>query len=351
MGREDSILSRLRPLYGEPEFAWLWLGTWSMGGVGFGPHNEAEAVRVLQMALAEGFTHFDTAPVYGRGISETLLGKVLKHYRQRVFICTKGGLRFEGKRVVHDAKGDSLRVQLQQSLQRLRTDYLDLYMLHWPDPEVSLSESIQALMEFKQEGLIRHWGVGNLSGEQILRYLQGQKAVPHQVHFSALCKDYNLLEVSARYCINCVVSVLEQGLLSDSAVSQGIRVLSRRDIRRKNPHFSDPEVLTKVDHLRRYCKQKGLPTSVAVLLWTGVQKYVHAMVVGPRKEVHIKELRHLLRLCREAVPSGQDSLFLPQKVRQILGDEIWEIIDSISSGRIVSGRKGLQADNGPKATG
>ncbi|RME65576.1 MAG: aldo/keto reductase, partial [Nitrospirae bacterium] len=257
MGRKDNPVKKLKPIEGEPGFPWLWIGTWTMGGVGFGPHDETEAMKVLDRAISEGITHFDTAPVYGKGISEALLGRAVKRHRKRIFLCTKGGLRFEGSRVVHDGRPESLSLQLKQSMKRMKTDYIDLYLLHWPDPEVPLKESIDALKGLKKEGHIRHWGISNLSKEDILKCLSGKKDLPHQLHFSALCRDYELLRTSAQFCINCITSPLEQGLLSDSRVSEGLHALTRRDLRRRNPHFKDKTAIEWVRKLKELSVERS----------------------------------------------------------------------------------------------
>ncbi len=119
-----------------PEFQWLWLGTWSLGGEGFGPSDSRDSLKVLEKALACGIRHIDTAGFYAHGESEKLVAKVIGNNREEVFISSKGGLVWEGNRVLHKAGADDLRKVLMKSLDRLKTDYIDLFQLHWPDPDV-----------------------------------------------------------------------------------------------------------------------------------------------------------------------------------------------------------------------
>jgi len=327
VGRKNNPVNALLPLSGKAEMPWLWIGTWSMGGVGFGPHNEREAKEVLQRAFVEGFTHFDTAPVYGNGLSETLLAQIVSKNRTSVFLCTKGGLRYKNKRIVHDARPEALSLQIRESLKRLKTDYLDLYLLHWKDPEVSLSESIDALKMLQKEGLTRFWGVSNLTVKELEGYLRNERNIPHQLHFSLLCKNYSLLESSSRYCINCIYSPLEQGLLTDSSVSEGIQALSRRDIRRRNPHFNNKRTIEWVKKLKALCRENSLPTSMVVLLWTGSQSHVHAIVVGPRKMAHFKEIMQLLGEANKKGLFGTDKIFNQRLVKDYLGESLWSFLE------------------------
>jgi aryl-alcohol dehydrogenase-like predicted oxidoreductase len=305
---------------------WLWIGTWSMGGEGFGMHDERESLRVLEEAVEEGIRHFDTAGFYAHGRSENLLQNVIRSRRNILFISSKGGLVWNGNRVEHRASPEDLRKQLFESLERLKTDYLDLFQLHWPDPEISIIDSINALKEFRNENLIRHWGVGNLSEGEINEYLKGEEHVPHQVHFNPLHRSDNILKEGRGRCNNCIISPLEQGLLGSGKSSHGKEGIGKRDIRNRNKYFSDPEVLRWNGILEELVVRSNIPKVFAVLLWICAQPGVHSIIPGPRREDQLNELLKFKSFVEkhELMSSeSEESILSPDKVRKILLPEIW----------------------------
>ena len=317
-----------------PEMAWLWIGTWSMGGEGFGPHDERESLEVLRLALREGIRHFDTAGFYAHGRSEELLSKALRGIRGSCFISTKGGLKWQGKKVVHDASPEGLKRALTESLHRLKTDYIDLFQLHWPDPRVPVPESIDALKEMRSEGLIRYWGVGNLKEEEVKKYLSKYEDIPHQVHFNPLHRTDRVLEAGKHSCINCVVSPLEQGLLGSGRSSEGRDALTKRDIRRRNPYFMDQSTVERCKRLRMLASKGSLPLSVYVLLWIASKEHVHALVPGPRKTEQIQEILLFKELVQKdglLANDGRETILRGRVVKEILPRGLWEALETLHS--------------------
>ncbi|RMG68394.1 MAG: aldo/keto reductase, partial [Nitrospirae bacterium] len=302
---------------------------------GFGPHDERQSLEVLKEALKEGIRHFDTAGFYAHGRSEELLQKALKGRRRSSFISTKGGLKWQGRQVVHDGSPEGLRRALTESLKRLKTDYIDLFQLHWPDPKVPVLESIDALKGFQAEGLIRYWGVGNLTEDEVRQYLSSYKDILHQVHFNPLHRSDRVLEAGSQFCINCIISPLEQGLLSSSKSSMGRAALSKRDIRRRNPYFMDPAVVKRCAELRELSSKAGLPLSVSVLLWIASKEHVHAIVPGPRRTEQLKEIV----LFKDGVKKeglladeSMETILNERAVREILPEGLWEALESLPTG-------------------
>ncbi len=290
-----------------------------MGGEGFGPHDERESLKVLQRAAEKGIVRFDTAGFYAHGRSEELLSRLIRKDRKGFFISTKGGLIWKERRVLHSASPGSLRVQLYESLERLGTDYIDLYQLHWPDPGVSVRESIDALRDFKSEGLIRYWGVGNLSVTEIRENLSGEREIPHQVHFNPLHRSDEILEAGRDLCLNSIISPLEQGLLTDSPSSRGRSGLTKRDHRRRNPCFHNQAVLEWCVRLRDLCQDAKLPTAVVTLLWIASRPHVHVIIPGPRRVSQIEEIlrfRDLLERHRHA--SNGEGIISQETLKEIL---------------------------------
>ncbi|NOX20043.1 MAG: aldo/keto reductase [Nitrospirae bacterium] len=332
--KENKLLLPLEPDE-TPEMAWLWIGTWSMGGEGFGPHDERESLEVLRLALREGIRHFDTAGFYAHGRSEELLSKALKGIRGSCFISTKGGLKWQGKKVVHDASPEGLRRALTESLHRLKTDYLDLFQLHWPDPQVPVPESIDALKEMQTEGLIRYWGVGNLSEAQVREYLSEYKDIPHQVHFNPLHRTDSVLRAGRCFCINCIISPLEQGLLAEGKSSSGRTALSKRDLRRRNPYFMNPQAVERCKKLRELTSKAPYPLSVYVLLWIASKEDVHTLIPGPRKIWQLKEILFFRNIVKDkGLLAGYDeeALLRGRVVRELFPMGLWEQLETLNRG-------------------
>lgn len=310
---------------------WLWIGTWSMGGEGFGGHDQRESLRVLSTAVENNIRHFDTAGFYAHGKSENLLRKIIKSGRPEFFISSKGGLVWEGRKVKHSASPEKLKIQLFETLDRLNTDYLDLYQLHWPDPEVSLRESISALKTFKEQGLIRSWGVGNFTEQQVIDNLTAEKNIPHQVRFNPVRSTHGILRAGRDRCINCIISPLEQGLLGNGMSASGIAGIGKKDVRSRNPCFSDPDVLKWTAKLDELLKQHAVPKVSLILMWISSRPDVHAIIPGPRK---IQQLNELLAFRtyvekNDLFSKGEDARILSdEKVRKMIPEEIWQHLDS-----------------------
>jgi len=309
---------------------WLWTGTWSMGGEGFGPHDERESLKVLELAVENGIRHFDTAGFYAHGRSEELLRKIVRTDREKFFISTKGGLVWDGRRVVHRAAAGELRAQLLESLERLKTDYIDLYQLHWPDPEVPLQESINALKVFQREGLIRYWGVGNLTEKQVMEHLAGEKDIPHQVHFNPVHRSRAVLDAGRDCCINCIISPLEQGLLGSGRSSKGKEGIGKKDIRNRNPYFTDQRVMEWSRRLEELVKDSNLSKVSVVLMWICAQPHVHALIPGPRKERQMKEILEFRAVVEDNNLSSDDEaegILSAERVREMMGAGLWKCLE------------------------
>jgi aryl-alcohol dehydrogenase-like predicted oxidoreductase len=302
---------------------WLWLGTWSLGGEGFGPHHGGEALATLEAALEAGIRCFDTAGFYAHGRSEQLLSKLIaQEKRQKFFIASKGGLFWQGKNVIHCANRHALRETLFSSLERLKTDYLDLYQLHWPDPQTPIEDSLEALHALQEEGLILHWGVCNFSVEQIQTYLPSGALVPHQVHHNPLHRADAILEAGKtnQRCLNCITSPLEQGLLGTGRSAQGLAVLGKRDVRRRNPLFHSQQVQMDLNRLIEKINSTGLPQVSAVFLELLSSPSVDIVISGARTRKQLAEVlahQDWLRFWGINLEKRQDKLLLSEKLRQL----------------------------------
>src|SRR5438093_9344362 len=219
------------------------LGTWSIGGLMRGGTDGQEALETSRAAVEHGINLIDTAPVYGLGRAEELVGRALAQYgkRQEVIIATKVGLEWRGDQVFRNSSKARIMQEIDDSLRRLQTDYLDIYQIHWPDPLVPIEETAAAMYQLYKQGKIRAIGVSNYSLEQINLF---RRAAPlHTVQ-----PPYNLFERGAEkdvlpYCHSHGISTLTYGSLCRGLLSGKMNMntqFSGADVRKIDPKFQQP---------------------------------------------------------------------------------------------------------------
>jgi aryl-alcohol dehydrogenase-like predicted oxidoreductase len=242
------------------------LGTWAMGGWMWGGSDEKEAVRTIHAALDSGINLIDTAPVYGFGRSEEIVGKALatNRRRQATVIATKVGLDWKDGKPFRNATKARIVEEAENSLRRLRTDVIDLYQVHWPDPNTPIAEIAGAMNELYRAGKIRAVGVSNFSPSQMDEF---RAAAP----LHAAQPPYNLFERAIEadvlpYCRDHDIAVLAYGSLCRGLLSGSMSRSSRfsgDDLRKSDPKFQAPRfdqylaAVEKLDHfaLERYGKR------------------------------------------------------------------------------------------------
>jgi aryl-alcohol dehydrogenase-like predicted oxidoreductase len=321
----------------------IWIGTWSAGGEGYGRADGKEVKRMLEQAFDTGYHHYDTAGFYAHGRSEELLKGALHAHRRSIFISTKGGLKWQGNTVIHDGSREGLREDLTQSLRRLKTDYIDLFSLHWPDQKVDLAESLTALADFQKEGLIRFYGVCNLTASDLRRFIAEGSLLPHQVHFNPLHRSDDILQAGRDHqrCFNCIITPLEQGLLASSFEAEhAFEMLGKKDIRRKNPYFRDPAALAFTAKLAQLAGQQGFIKSAAVILWILAQEAVDTVIMGPRTLSQLAEIDKVYALMQNKKLLNAAGYLAPlhaarQEIQHSLTCELWDLLESYA-GRLLS---------------
>lgn len=238
------------------------IGTWAIGGWMWGGTDEAESVSTIRAALEHGINIIDTAPVYGFGRSEEIVGRAIAEARVRsgVLIATKAGLEWEDGRVFRNASRARIMREIEDSLRRLRTDYVDIYQVHWPDPLVAIEETAEAMHTLYKEGKIRAIGVSNFSVSQMDRFRR--VAALH-----VLQPPYNLFERGIEadllpYCRKNKIATLGYGALCRGLLSGRMRpdtVFDGDDLRRTDPKFLEPrfaQYLAAVERLDRLARQR-----------------------------------------------------------------------------------------------
>jgi aryl-alcohol dehydrogenase-like predicted oxidoreductase len=233
------------------------IGTWAIGGWMWGGTDEAESIATIRAAIEHGINVVDTAPVYGFGRSEEIVGKAIAEakLRSRVIIATKTGLAWQNGNVFRNASRARIMQEVEDSLRRLRTDYLDIYQVHWPDPLVNVEETAEAMLTLFKQGKIRAIGVSNFSVGQMERF---RRVAPLHV----LQPPYNLFERGIEadllpYCAENGIATFGYGALCRGLLSGRMRadtVFGGDDLRRSDPKFRQPrfaQYLAAVERLDR----------------------------------------------------------------------------------------------------
>ena len=255
------------------------IGTWAIGGWMWGGTDEAESIATIRSAFEHGINIVDTAPVYGFGRSEEIVGKAIAEGRLRadVLIATKAGLEWEGGRVSRNASRARILREVEDSLRRLRTDYIDIYQVHWPDPLIAIEETADVMGLLFAQGKIRAIGVSNFSVRQMERF---RRVAPLHV----LQPPYNLFERGIEtdllpYCHENKIAMLGYGALCRGLLSGGMRadtVFDGDDLRRTDPKFLEPRfaqylaAVGKLDRLARRLGKRVIHLAVRWMLDQGI---------------------------------------------------------------------------------
>lgn len=282
-----------------PEITTVGFGSWAAGGpwrVGWGPQSDDDSLAAIRRYLDLGGDWIDTAAIYGLGHSEEVVGRALRgRARETVFVATKCGrvLGSDGA-PTSDLRPNALRQQMEDSLRRLELDYVDLYQIHWPDPNEAtpLEESWAALAALQDAGKCRYLGVSNFSAAQLARC----EAIRH---VDSLQPPYSLLrrEIEAELLPWCaqngtgviVYSPMQAGLLSGSF---DLTRVAEDDWRRRNPFFQEPELsrhLALVERLRPIASRHGKTVGNLAVAWTLRNPAVTAAIVGARRAAQVEE--------------------------------------------------------------
>jgi aryl-alcohol dehydrogenase-like predicted oxidoreductase len=261
------------------------LGTWAMGGWMWGGTDQRESIATIRAALDQGINLIDTAPVYGFGVSEEIVGEALGGVRTQAVIATKTGIEWRDGKVYRNATRARIEQEVDDSLRRLRTDYIDIYQVHWPDPKVPVEETAEAMRSLYEAGKIRAIGVSNFSVAEMERFRQ---VAPLHV----LQPPYNLFERAIEadilpYARAHQIVTLGYGALCRGLLSGRMRpdtTFEGDDLRRVDPKFQPPrfaqylEAVRQLDefaqrrfgrHVIQLAVRWMLDQGISVALWGG----------------------------------------------------------------------------------
>lgn len=278
-------------------------GAWAAGGWMWGGSDSNQAIKAIRDAHENGVTSIDTAPIYGMGASEEIVGEAIKDIpRDKVQLLTKFGMRWDlgkgtfyfqskdndGKEVdIYKYAGkESVKKEVEDSLKRLGTDYIDLYQIHWPDLTTPIQETFEAVAELIEEGKVLHAGVCNYNVEQMKEAQKYVNVVSNQVPFSMVNRDIEKEVVP--YCQKNGMSILayspmERGLLTGK-MKPG-QEFDKGDHRAENPYFTDESISktnTFLEKIRPLAKEKDATLAQLVLKWTIERPGITIALAGAR---------------------------------------------------------------------
>ncbi|WP_276356511.1 aldo/keto reductase [Cohnella caldifontis] len=271
-------------------------GAWAAGKAGWGDPDERELERAIWEAYDNGVNFFDTAPVYGFGESERVLGRVLKPVRDQVFLATKFGLVWDETGIRNNVARANIFREIEESLRRLDTEYIDLYQVHWPDPEdrTPIAETIGALNDLVKAGKIRYIGVSNFSVSQLAQAQATAPVVSLQSPYNLLqrkVEDAELPYTHANGIGFIPYSPLAQGLLTGKFTRDS--AIPADDVRKQlNPLFapdSYAQALLKVEKLKEVANKYGKTPAQTALNWLAAKPGITTIIAGAKTSAQVRE--------------------------------------------------------------
>ncbi|MBL7214510.1 MAG: aldo/keto reductase [Phycisphaerae bacterium] len=281
------------------ELTVIGLGTWAIGGpwqFGWGPQDDAESVRTIHAAVDAGINWIDTAPIYGCGHSEEVVGQALKQMRQKPLVATKCGLLWNDKREkINCLDHDSIIKECEDSLKRLCVEVIDLYQMHWPQPEEQIEEGWEAMASLVEQGKVRHIGTSNFTVAQLERIAKIHPVASLQPPYSMLRR--NIEEKLLPYCGENNIGVvcyspMQKGLLTGKFTKEHVQTLAPDDHRRGDADFTGNKFeqnLKIINALRPIADRNGKTIAQLAIAWVLQKEEVTAAIVGARKQKQIEE--------------------------------------------------------------
>lgn len=279
-----------------PSLTVIGFGAWAIGGPwqwGWGKVDDGESIRAIHAALDNGINWIDTAAVYGFGHSEKIVAKAIKGMREKIFIATKCGLVNDGKGdAVNNNRPESIRKEIEDSLKRLGTDHIDLYQIHWPDPNTPVEDSWGMMVELKKEGKVKYIGVSNFDVPLLEKCMKIEQVQSLQPPYSMVKRDVE--EAILPYCLSNGIGVIpyspmQAGLLTGRF---DMSKVAEDDWRRNSPFFKEPflsNALALVEKLRPIASKHGNTVGHVALAWLLKNPAVTAAIAGARTKLQSEE--------------------------------------------------------------
>lgn len=277
----------------------LGIGAWAMGGggwqFGWGPQDDQESIDAIHAALDRGINWIDTAAVYGLGHSEEIVARALEGRSNRPYVFTKcARIWGEDRKIGKSLKADSVRRECEASLRRLKVDVIDLYQIHWPEPDEDVEEGWSTLAALQREGKVRWIGVSNFNVAQLKR---SQAIAP----VTSLQPPYSMIspEIEGEILPHCqatnvgvlVYSPMKSGLLSGAMTRERVAAFPEDDFRKRAPAFQEPALsrnLELADLCKRIGQAHGRSAGEVAIAWTLRHPAVTAAIVGMRSPAQVE---------------------------------------------------------------
>jgi aryl-alcohol dehydrogenase-like predicted oxidoreductase len=280
-------------------------GAWAIGGgnweFAWGPQDDKESVEAIHRALDLGINWIDTAAIYGLGHSEEVVGRALKSSSHKPLVFTKCSMRWHSDRSIYRSlKAGSLAEELDGSLRRLGVEAIDLYQIHWPNPEEEIEEGWGTLQRFREQGKVRWVGVSNFSVEQMRRAQKVAPITSVQPPYSMLRRavEEEILPFARENGIGVInYSPMVSGLLTGSMTAERVAAFPADDWRRRAVEFKEPRLsrnLRLVELLRKVGSEHGVSAGVVAVAWTLSHPAVTAAIVGGRSGQQVEGLASAL---------------------------------------------------------
>ncbi len=281
-------------------------GAWAIGGgdwqYAWGAQDDKDSVAAIHRALDLGVNWIDTAAVYGLGHSEEIVGRAVKSSSHKPYIFTKCSMRWLQDRSIYNSlKAHSLSEEVEASLARLGVETIDLYQIHWPNPDSEIEEGWEALSRLREQGKVRWIGVSNFSVEQMKRAQRIAPIASLQPPYSMLRRavETEILPFAQQNSIGVInYSPMLSGMLAGKMSAERVAALPDDDWRRRNPEFSEPKLsrnLRLVELLREIGHGHGVTPGVVAVAWTLHHPAITAAIVGGRSAKQVEETADALR--------------------------------------------------------
>ena len=301
----------------------LGVGAWAMGGGGWqfawGPQDDTQSIEAIHAALDAGINWIDTAAVYGLGHSEEVVARALAGRSRRPYIFTKCERVWdESGKISGSLKRDSIRRELEASLRRLKLDVVDLYQIHWPQPDEDVEEGWAALADLKKEGKVRWIGVSNFNRGQLERAMKIAPVTSLQPPYSILSPEIEKDELpccQANRIGVIVYSPMKSGLLTGKMTRERIANMPSDDFRRNTPSFKEPLLtrnLALVELLREIGGRHGRSPGEVAIAWTLRHPAVTAAIVGLRSAAQLQGVIGAASFRLSEAEIGEISRFMAQ---------------------------------------
>ncbi len=312
------------------EISIIGLGTWAIGGgnwrFSWGPQDDELSVQTIFKALEVGINWIDTAAVYGLGHSEEMVGKAIKGMKEKPLIATKCERVWDKDgNISGSMKKNSIKREAESSLKRLGIEAIDLYQIHWPEPDYEIEEGWLAIDELIKEGKVRYGGLSNFNTYQIER---AEKLYP----VTSLQPPYSMISPEIEneilgYCYKNKIGVISyspmyKGLLTGGFTRERMEGLPPDDHRRYDSHFQEPELSINLDYVKKLSRiagQAGRTVSQLAIAWVLRRPELTAAIVGARRPEQIAETYHAADWEMDPKTSADIDMLMKERIKAIRG--------------------------------